>query len=126
MNQRKSDTIRLLLETDKIRSLTGAVVVEDDIEITLNEMLCSFPLDSISARNAVLPVRFFCDVDPCRVPSLESLFSDFKMPGVFGLDQHIAVQLAYARQFQALNAIENEAQDIFSRSTFPLAAQHLS
>ncbi|WP_444448164.1 hypothetical protein [Pseudomonas kurunegalensis] len=31
-----------------------------------------------------------------------------------------------ARQFQALNATENEAQDIFSRSTFPLAAQHLS
>ncbi|MEV1428164.1 hypothetical protein ABZQ40_32090, partial [Pseudomonas aeruginosa] len=29
-------------------------------------------------------------------------------------------------QFQALNATENEAQDIFSRSTFPLAAQHLS
>ncbi|WP_161594762.1 hypothetical protein [Pseudomonas sp. CFBP13528] len=31
-----------------------------------------------------------------------------------------------ARQFQALKATENEAQDIFSRSTFLFAAQHLS
>ncbi|MCT0536798.1 hypothetical protein N0626_32680, partial [Pseudomonas aeruginosa] len=31
-----------------------------------------------------------------------------------------------ARQFQALKATENEPQNIFSCSTFPLAAQHLS
>lgn len=32
----------------------------------------------------------------------------------------------FARQFRALKATENEPQDIFSRSTFPLAAQQLS
>ncbi|MNG00881.1 hypothetical protein D3C84_838370 [compost metagenome] len=93
VDQRKSYTIIFLLETDKIRGLTGSVVVENDLKITLDEVLGGFPLNRVSTCNAVFPVGFFCDVDPCPVPSLEALFSDFKMPRVFRLDKHVAVQL---------------------------------